>query len=93
MTMVDPEEPTPAVEAAQTPVDRLIDLLAEPLGQEKAQSLVHTSLEALGLFGRRKLDRTECKLVLDSIAGEGGLVAIATRLAKIKLISASTKPK
>lgn len=89
--MVDPEEPIEAGKTRETPVDLLIDLLSEPLGQDKAQSVVHKNLEALGLFGRRRLDRAECRKVLDSIGKEGGLIAIASRLAKIKLISASTR--
>ena len=89
--MVDPQEPKHPDQAGETQVDHLIDLLSEPLGQDTAQSVVHKSLEALGLFGRRRLDRAECRRVLDTIGEEGGLIAIASRLAKIKLIAASTR--
>jgi hypothetical protein len=88
--MADPEETTQADPRDETSVDLVIELLSEPLGQDKAQSVVHKNLEAMGLFGRRRLSRSECKQLLDSIGEESGLIAIASRLAKIKLISANT---
>lgn len=86
-------EPAPAEPTEQTPVELVIELLSEPLGQDKAQSVVHKNLDALGLFGKRRLDRGECRQLLDSIGQEGGLIAIASRLAKIKLIAAGTRPR
>lgn len=92
--MVDSEQPEQTEQPDkddETPLELLIELLSEPLGQDKAQSVVHKNLEAVGLFGRRRLSRSECRQLLDSIGQEGGLIAIASRLAKIKLISANTR--
>lgn len=89
--MAEPETHPASSASDEIAVSTLIDLLAEPLGLEKAQTVIHDSLQEVGLFGRRQLDRRECRKLLDNVAGEGGLVAIASRLAKIKLISSASK--
>lgn len=87
--MIDRKEASRQESGKEVDVGLLIELLAEPLGLDKAETVVHDSLEQLGFFGRKSLDRTDCRRVLELIAEEGGLVAIAARLAKIKLISDS----
>ena len=87
--MVEVKDPAATTKSDEVPVSLLIDLLSEPLGLEKSQTVVHQSLESLGLFGQKTLDRARCREVLDAVAKEGGLVAIASRLAKIKLIAGS----
>lgn len=88
--MVEAKEPAATERADEVPVGLLIELLSEPLGLEKSQTVVHQSLESLGLFGRKTLERARCREVLDAVAKEGGLVAIASRLAKIKLIAGAS---
>ena len=88
--MIDREEPERQGSGQEVEVGLLIELLAEPLGLDKAETVVHDSLQQLGFFGRKTLDKSDCRKVLERIAEEGGLVAIAARLAKIKLISDSS---
>lgn len=88
--MIDREEAGRQEPDKEVEVGLLIELLAEPLGLDKAETVVHDSLQQLGFFGRKTLAKNDCRKVLEMIAEEGGLVAIAARLAKIKLISDRT---
>lgn len=63
----------------------LAKFLASALGDSKALELVETAIAKLGLDTAR-LERGDALRVLELIAGEQGLVGIAARFVKSRLV-------
>lgn len=64
---------------------KLVAMLAESLGQEKANQVVCDTASRLGLRAS-EYDREEALSILEAMAGEPGLVGVVARFAKARVI-------
>jgi hypothetical protein len=63
----------------------LMNLLTSALGLEKARDVVNHALSQNRLSFKTTLDAAEAMTVLETVAGEPGLVGATARLAKTRL--------
>lgn len=67
-------------------IPELVAFFSPSVGEEKAQETVHATLVKHQLAGKAKLDRHEALGVLDSLALEDGIVGVAARFAKARIL-------
>ena len=67
------------------PRAKLVGMLAESLGDEKANQVVSETASRLG-FGLTDYDREQALSILEAMAGEPGLVGVVARFAKARVI-------
>jgi hypothetical protein len=66
-------------------VDRLVELLATSVGQEKSEEVVREAMTRLGFEGD-ELDGRQSLRVLELLATMGGIVGVTARFAKARLL-------
>jgi len=66
-------------------VREIVPLLANTIGQEKAEEAVVAAIRRLGLPDEQ-LDLAQAILLFDALAGQPGLVGVTSRFAKARLI-------
>lgn len=76
----------PTAGFVRLPRRTLIELLAQSLGQEKAEDVVTAAARDLGLPVFGDYNREQTLAVLERLAGMSGLVGVVARFAKARLI-------
>ena len=76
----------PSASAGPVPVDELVAFFTSSAGEEKAREVVQAALVALHFAHKNTLERTEALAVLDHLAADPGIVGVAARFAKARII-------
>ena len=88
MSGSDPPHPPPSRAASTGPlrIEELVAFFTSSVGEEKARETVSTALGRLHFTHKNQLDRVESLALLDEIASSSGIVGVAARLAKARML-------
>jgi hypothetical protein len=88
MSESDSPHPPPSRAAATGPlrIEELVAFFTPSVGEEKARESVGTALSRLHFTDKTQLDRAESLAVLDEIAAAPGIVGVAARFAKARIL-------
>jgi hypothetical protein len=88
MSATDPPHPPPSRAASTGPlsVEELVAFFTSSVGEEKAREAVGAALSRLHFTHKNTLDRVEALAVLDEIALAPGIVGVAARFAKARIL-------
>ena len=67
-------------------VSELIAFFTPSLGDEKARETVHGAISRLRFEGKATFDRAESLRLLEELAREEGIVGVAARFAKARIL-------
>ncbi|MEO8799653.1 MAG: hypothetical protein ABI551_17295 [Polyangiaceae bacterium] len=79
-------DPPPSGPSGRLSISELIAFFSPSAGEEKARETVHATLVKHHLVGKMMLDRHEALGVLDSLALEDGIMGVAARFAKARIL-------
>ncbi len=84
----DPPHPPPSRAAATGPlrIEELVAFFKPSVGEEKSREAVDTAIGRLHFVHKTQLDRVESLAVLDEIAAAPGIVGVAARFAKARIL-------
>ncbi len=88
MVPTDSADPPPPRATASGPlgIHELVAFFTSSVGDEKAREAVGAALSRLHLAHKNDLDRAESLRVLDEIAAAPGIVGVAARFAKARIL-------
>jgi hypothetical protein len=88
MSVSDPPNSPPSRAASTGPlsVEELFAFFIPSVGEEKAREAVGTALTRLHFAHKNTLDRAEALAVLDEIATTSGIIGVAARFAKARIL-------
>ncbi len=81
-----PHLPNRAASTGPLRIEELVAFFTSSVGEEKAREAVGAALSRLHLAHKNTLDRAESLLVLDEIAAAPGIVGVAARFAKARIL-------
>lgn len=84
----DPPHSPPSRAAATGPlhIEELFAFFIPSVGEEKAREAVGGAITRLGFAHKNTLDRVEALAVLDEIATTAGIIGVAARFAKARIL-------
>jgi hypothetical protein len=88
MSATDPPHPPNSRAASTCPlrIDELVAFFTSSVGEEKAREAVGAVLSRMHLAHKNELNRAEALSVLDEIATTPGIVGVAARFAKARIL-------
>jgi hypothetical protein len=86
MSATDHPPPSRAARTGPLEIDELVAFFTSSVGEEKAREAVGAALSRLHLAHKNQLDRNESLGVLDEIATVPGIVGVAARFAKARIL-------
>ena len=83
MTPTAPSSPSPS---GPLTVSDIVAFFTPSLGDEKARETVHGALERLQFEGKTIFERNDALRLLEEMAREEGIVGVAARFAKARIL-------
>lgn len=84
--MTPPSDPPSHATSGPLTVSDVVAFFTPSLGEEKARETVHGALSRLRFDGKPAFDRADSLRVLEELAREDGIVGVAARFAKARIL-------